>query len=48
MKPHNNRMNPTGSAHQALPSVGLRGLSPAGYPRRRSAGASLKAGWSMQ
>jgi len=28
-------MNPTGSAHQALPAVGLRGLSPAGYPRRR-------------
>ena len=31
-------MNATGSAHQALPAVGLRGLSPAGYlPRRYAA-----------
>lgn len=29
------RMDPTGSAHQALPAAGLRGLSPAGYPPRR-------------
>jgi hypothetical protein len=30
--PPTKRMNPTGSAHQALPVVGLRGLSLAGYP----------------
>jgi len=41
-------MNPTGLAHEARPQGGLHGLSPAGYPPRRSAGASLKAGWSMQ
>jgi tetratricopeptide (TPR) repeat protein len=35
-------MNPTGSAHQALPSVGLRGLSPAGYPPRRSTEAERR------
>jgi len=29
------RMNPTIAAHEALPSVGLRGLALAGYPPRR-------------
>jgi hypothetical protein len=33
--PHNKRMNPTSSGDQALPTVGLRRLSLAGYARPR-------------
>jgi len=32
---HNQRMNPSIAAHQALPAVGLHGLALAGYPPRR-------------